>query len=44
MRTGKGFGFVTFSLTAPVEPGYRSALVEAVASESVSADDEPAFA
>src|SRR5215207_10302364 len=42
--TGNWFGFVTLTLTSLVAPGYKSALVEAEASLSVSADAVAAFA
>jgi hypothetical protein len=41
--TGNGFGFETFSFTEPEAPGYRSAVVEALASLKVTAEAVAAF-
>src|SRR5262245_58190912 len=42
-RTGKLLLFVTASLTEPVAPGYRSAVVDALASPITSAEAVPAL-
>ena len=42
--TGNAFGLVTLTLSAPLPPGYRSPVVDALASLSVTAPAVAAFA